>query len=323
MKNFIEDLYTKMKKNPISSDQLFAFAIGLSNNFDAHSELFDEFLSALTLNDLEIEGLDNKIINSVYPVLQLFRMYAMNNSSVYPEPYNTVTNFVFKKMEKFDKQLGSELIDEARTTLWSDIQLPLVENFVEIAAKQINAFADNGFEIAPNLLDRTFLLLKFSINSTVEEHFRKHPYLNITLSKLSQDIERLSENLEGIKAEVEKRISQIKFEEQLEAQNKIIKCLNDIRNALEAGGDLENLISRVNQIRIENKTFEKLKNNLQEISEKNDVNALTRILDDLIEFFKSLVGKDRVSKTKEGLHNFKAQIKLERKLSNQQHSAAA
>ena len=90
-----------------------------------------------------------------------------------------------------------------------------------------------------------------------------------------------------------------------------LQTLESIKKDLTAGKNLKELITRVNEIfeeNIDDKNFKKLKDNLQLIAEKQDLGVVMKFIDDAIEFFKSFVGKDRITETTKAADSFTTQI---------------
>lgn len=300
MKSFIKKISKEIGDQPLSPSNFFGFAIGLSNDYETHQVVLNQFLEAL--QDINLEGLDPNEIKKVYPVLDLLRIAASNNYNDYEARYNTVANFVHERMEGFKKALGHDLVEECRSALLFDIHQPLVENFVEIAAKQLNYFeADPDQSLA-----RCLSLVKKSVDGGISEHFQEHYYFNQTLSKLSQDMQSLSDNFEKIQSAVRVKISEIKADESYEAITNMFAKAEKNAEKVETGNKTK--------INTAISTLESIKNdltagqNLKEIAEKQDLGLVRKFIDDAIQFFKSIVGKDRTTKATTNINKFSEKI---------------
>ena len=301
-----------------------AFAAGLANDCDGYREFSNEFIRNLALTSPKelVELL--KEHPTAFPYLLLLRINLQKNHTTLSNVIKsqdcqkqTIANFISEKfialgeglkqyvgLEKEDKNLFASLY---RHTL--NIKATLMQNFNETAAIQlpyVGADLKKGLnktisllqEVHDDICVRQYISMGYNDQSTAREIRVK---LNNSLTVNQEEVQNL-----------------IKIKEDEEINN-AIKTLQEVKKCLTTSQSrsLQDLIKEVRDINIfkcerDNEDFKKINSNLEEIAGKKDLGAFKKFLDDVIQFFKSLIGKDRVSETEKSIANFTHRIIADR-----------
>lgn len=288
------------------ANDLFGFIIGLVKQSDAHESLFKAFIEELFYTNQEafktlVMGNPQIFIyllllkeygkkNHMHKTLNEFLNYDKQLDT--KEEKETIATLLHTRLSPIETELITEkeftiLVDEKRKTILSlDIWISLSQNFDRIVNNQINLIKD------PKELQGAKELLMHIIKR-LQVLYQDRPYSNEMLAILNMhqiiqnfNIQQKIQNITDTKTLLEGMVNSTIHSNVIESRKNLtlaqVECSENISYANKPTTEFQN-------------KHETLKNALEAVK---NLEGFKKFWDNIKEFFKSLIGYDRVSSFK-------------------------
>ena len=303
-----QDLLDLLQEHPEAFPYLLLLRVNEKENYTTLSNFMQDYVENLAIYINNPDDLDQKWKNyfdSDYTT-EFSAENDLNTHKQWIEYFKntTIAKLVYDKFQTLEKQLyrKTRLADNDENLLDSlykqtlETEAALMKNFNETAAIQLPALGLN--QTISLLKEVNSICVIQYINRTYSNEFSAAGNIKDSLKRVNQ--EEIQDLIKTKKVEEAKRLQQ---EQESNDKAKIasaIQTLEAVKNDLTNSTNLQELITKVNEIfedNIKDETFKRLKDNLKLIAEKQDLGAFMKFIDNAIECFKSFVGKDRMTET--------------------------